>query len=161
MLITVVIPTYNRATLIAATLDSVIAQTGNYRIEVEIVDDGSTDHTADVVAPYIEEYGDPAARIFMRYTQLNKQGVVTARNTAIAQSTGEFVAFLDSDDYWAPDKLSKSLQPLSDPQVGVVHTVGLDRVLERARDVLLADHVGEALRSILARECEVGHGPRT
>jgi glycosyltransferase involved in cell wall biosynthesis len=122
MLITVVIPTYNRATLIAATLDSVVAQTGGHRIEVEIVDDGSTDNTAAVVEPYIDRHSDPAARVFMRYTQLNKQGVVTARNTAIAQSTGEVIAFLDSDDYWAPDKLSESLAPLNDPRVGVVHT---------------------------------------
>lgn len=122
MLITIVIPTYNRATLIAATLDSIIAQTGEYATEVEIVDDGSTDDTAGVVGPYVERYGDPAARVFMRYTQLNKQGVVTARNTAIAQSSGEIVAFLDSDDYWTPDKLAKSLAPLSDPKVGVVHT---------------------------------------
>ena len=121
--IAVITPTHNRAGLIAAALDSVIAQTTPVRIEVAIVDDGSTDNTAEVLEPYLARYGDESGKIIMRYTRLEKQGVVAARNTAIAQTTAPFIAFLDSDDYWHPDKLAKQLTAMkTDDRVAVVHT---------------------------------------
>ncbi len=121
--IAVVTPTHNRAGLIAVALDSVVAQTTPVRIEVAIVDDGSTDDTAQALEPYLKKYGDPAGRIVMRYTRLEKQGVVAARNTAIAQTTAPFIAFLDSDDCWHPDKLAKQLAALeADDRVALVHT---------------------------------------
>jgi len=121
--VAVITPTHNRAGLIAAALDSVIAQTTPVRIEVAIVDDGSTDSTPQVLEPYLANYSDPAGKVVMRYTRLQKQGVVVARNTAIAQTTAPFIAFLDSDDYWHPDKLSKQLAAMeADDRVALVHT---------------------------------------
>lgn len=88
----VVIPTYNRGALIAATLDSVFAQ--EYRdFEVIVVDDGSTDDTADRLRPYLDR---------IRFvTQANK-GPGAARNLGANSSIGEYIAFLDSDDLWFP-----------------------------------------------------------
>ena len=121
--ITVVTPTYNRATLISAALDSVLAQTVDVPIEVAVVDDGSTDNTAEVMKPYLDKHGKPGGKVHITYTQLNKQGVVTARNTAIEETNAPYIAFLDSDDYWQPDKLAKQLAILeAKPEVGLVHT---------------------------------------
>ncbi|PSB57691.1 hypothetical protein C7B77_07490 [Chamaesiphon polymorphus CCALA 037] len=94
-LVSVVIPIYNRENYLAAALDSVFAQT--YRpIEVIAVDDGSTDRSGDIVRSYPE----------VRYFYQSNQGVSVARNTGIAAAQGEFIAFLDADDLWKPDKLS-------------------------------------------------------
>ncbi len=124
--VAVIVPTYNRARLIGDALDAIVAQGADYfgRIEVAIVDDGSTDDTASVVEPYVARFGDEAGgAVVMRFTRLEKQGVVTARNTAIAQTTAPLVAFLDSDDYWTPGKLTAQCAVLAERSaVGVVHT---------------------------------------
>jgi glycosyltransferase involved in cell wall biosynthesis len=120
--IAVITPTHNRATLIGEALDSVIAQTFAGRIEVAVVDDGSTDDTQAVMQPYLEEYGGADARVQITYQRLEKAGVVTARNTAIASTTAPLVAFLDSDDYWHPDKLKLQAASMADDEVVLSHT---------------------------------------
>ena len=121
--VAVIIPTFNRAPLLPAALDSVIAQTTPCSIEAIVVDDGSTDNTDQVIQPYLAGHGDPAGKIVIRYTRLNKQGVVTARNTGIAQTQAPYIAFLDSDDYWAPQKIEQQLQTFEqNTPIGVVHT---------------------------------------
>lgn len=90
--ISVVIPTWNRATLLAAALDSVISQ-ADENTEIIVVDDGSTDATPRVLAAY-------GTRIRV-ITQANA-GAGAARNRGVAASTGEYIAFLDSDDLWFP-----------------------------------------------------------
>ncbi|MBG0791551.1 MAG: glycosyltransferase family 2 protein [Desulfovibrionaceae bacterium] len=100
ILVSIILPTYNRADFIGKALDSVLAQTyGNW--ECVIVDDGSTDHTGDVLAAY----DDPR---FVRLRQEN-QGVSGARNVGLSASRGEVLALLDSDDEWMPDKLAVQL----------------------------------------------------
>lgn len=94
--ISVIIPTFNRAWSLGRAIDSVLAQTVAPE-EIIVVDDGSTDHTAKVLA----DYGDRITVL----TQPNA-GVSSARNTGICHSTGEFVALLDSDDEWKPEKLA-------------------------------------------------------
>jgi glycosyltransferase involved in cell wall biosynthesis len=132
--IAVIMPTFNRARLIPAALDSVLAQTvvqnpgaGGRRIEVAIVDDGSTDDTAQVLAPYLERHADPAGPVCIHYMPRPRQGVVAARNHAIAHTQGAYLAFLDSDDYWHPEKLALQLaamesDPRIGPRIGLVHT---------------------------------------
>jgi glycosyltransferase involved in cell wall biosynthesis len=120
--VAVIIPTYNRAALLPVALDSVLAQTAAARIEVAVIDDGSTDHTAEVIRPYLERCGEANAKVVIRYTQLNHQGVIVARNTGIAGTTAPLVAFLDSDDYWGETKLAQQLAALAKPQAVCAHT---------------------------------------
>ncbi len=121
--IAVITPTYNRATLLPVALDSILAQTMNGRIEVAVVDDGSTDNTDEAIQPYLDKHGDETGKMVIRYTRLEKQGVVAARNYGIAHTTAPAIAFLDSDDYWDAAKLEKQLALLqANDKVGVVHT---------------------------------------
>lgn len=93
--ISVVIPTYNRAHLLRRALTSVVEQSPSPS-EVIVVDDGSTDDTASVV----EEFDG------VLHLRQSNQGAAVARNYGVAQATNEFVAFLDSDDYWLPGHLA-------------------------------------------------------
>ncbi len=100
--ISVVIPTYNRADLLPKAIQSALDQT--FRdLELIIVDDGSTDRTEDVV----RGYRDPRIR-YVKHEQ--NRGLNPARNTGVRNARGEFVAFLDSDDEWMPDKLAAQLE---------------------------------------------------
>lgn len=95
-LVSVIIPTYNRAWIISEAIDSVLTQ--DYpNFELIIVDDGSTDETRAV----LDKYRDKVNVIYQE-----NHGVSAARNTGILQSNGEYIAFLDSDDLWEDKKLS-------------------------------------------------------
>jgi glycosyltransferase involved in cell wall biosynthesis len=99
MLFSVIIPTYNRASFLARTLDSVLAQDFQ-DFEVIVVDDGSTDHTQEVVALYTQRN----QRI--RYFYKDNGERAAARNFGIRQAQGSYVTFLDSDDLYYPHCLS-------------------------------------------------------
>ncbi|MBN2483742.1 MAG: glycosyltransferase family 2 protein [Candidatus Omnitrophica bacterium] len=124
--VTVIIPTYNSAKYIAEALDSVFAQT--YRdFEVIVVDDGSTDDTADVTKDYIRsmvnsqqsidkssvnprlDQRDSASKK-IRYFYQENQGVAKARLHALKEAQGEYIATLDADDLWSPDKLRQQAE---------------------------------------------------
>jgi glycosyltransferase involved in cell wall biosynthesis len=94
--VSVIIPTYNRAWIIEEAIDSVLAQDYT-EFELIVVDDGSTDHTSDVLDSY--------RNVIKVFPQKNK-GVSAARNRGIAEASGKFIAFLDSDDLWLSQKLS-------------------------------------------------------
>lgn len=110
--VSVLIPTFNYGRFLRESLASVFAQTEtNY--EVIIVDDGSTDETADV----LRSVSDPRVKVF----RTSHGGIPNARNRALREASGEFIAFLDADDRWRPEKLEKQLAVLlSEPSVGVV-----------------------------------------
>ena len=97
--VSLVIPSYNRAGLIAETIDSALAQHEPFH-EIIVVDDGSTDGTAEVLAGF----GSKIKTIF-----LQNGGVQRARNTGVAHATGEFIALCDSDDLLTPDFLGMAL----------------------------------------------------
>jgi len=99
-LISIILPTYNRAHFIGAALRSVFAQT-HAHWELVIIDDGSTDDTLDVLA----RHEDPRIVLIRQ----ENQGVSAARNAGIARCSGEVVALLDSDDEWLPGKLATQL----------------------------------------------------
>ncbi len=96
----IVIPAYNRSTLIEAALESVLLQSVT-DYELIVVDDGSTDDTVAVATRFARKFSQPVKIL----TQPNA-GPGAARNTGIANATGEYVAFLDSDDVWFPWTLS-------------------------------------------------------
>lgn len=101
-LVSVVVPTYNRAYCLARTLDSALAQTHD-RLEVIVVDDGSTDDTAALVR---ERYGHDPRVVYLRQ---DNAGVSAARNHGLRAVRGDFVALLDSDDVWRPWKIELQL----------------------------------------------------
>ncbi|MCD6386315.1 glycosyltransferase [Candidatus Sumerlaeota bacterium] len=99
-LVSVIIPTYNRATFIVEAVESVLGQT--FRdFELIVVDDDSRDATPEVLAPYFGR---------LRYIAQPHQGPAAARNTGIQEASGEFIAFLDSDDLWLPEKLQRQIE---------------------------------------------------
>lgn len=102
--VSVTLPTWNRLPLLRKAIDSVLAQT--YRdFELIIADDGSTDGTRD----YLEAIGDPRVRPIW----LEHHGLTSARSAALRHVRGEWVAFLDSDDLWLPEKLALQLNRLA------------------------------------------------
>lgn len=102
-LVSIIMPAYNIGNFISITIDSVIAQTYQ-NWELIIVDDCSTDNTADVIKFYMLK--EPR----IKYYKLEKNsGAAIARNRAVDLATGKYLAFLDSDDVWFPDKLSKQI----------------------------------------------------
>jgi glycosyltransferase involved in cell wall biosynthesis len=112
-LVSVIIPTYNRAEFIGQAVQSVLDQT--YRnIETIVVDDGSTDNTCQI----LKEYKDRIKYIYQERSERSK-----ARNKGFRHSEGDYVAFLDSDDLWLPIKTEKQVQVLNEnPDTGVVYT---------------------------------------
>ncbi|MFN6962560.1 MAG: glycosyltransferase family 2 protein [Pyrinomonadaceae bacterium] len=109
--VSAIIPNYNYSRFIAEAVSSALSQT-HEDIEVIVVDDGSTDDSLKV----LEQFGDRIKVI------VNKNsGVSTARNTGVAASTGEYVAFLDADDVWLPKKIEKQLAKFQeDREIGLV-----------------------------------------
>jgi GT2 family glycosyltransferase len=130
-LVSVVIPSYNRASSVGFAIDSALGQT-HRNVEVLVVDDGSTDDTTDVVS---RRY---AAEPRVRYLRKENGGAASARNEGLRHARGAFVAFLDSDDWWQPWKTELQLRCLERfPQAGMVWTdmeaVGPDGTLLHSR----------------------------
>lgn len=113
-LITIITPTYNRADFILEAVESVIKQSYP-RFEFLIVDDGSTDNTVELLQAYLK---DERVRLF----QQENRGQSVARNVALAEAAGEFICFLDSDNYWPLDKLEKQIRIFEKhPEVDVLY----------------------------------------
>ncbi|MCU0546424.1 MAG: glycosyltransferase [Oscillatoriaceae cyanobacterium Prado104] len=97
--VSVIIPTYNSAAYILKAIESVFEQTYK-NWEIIVVDDGSTDNTSEVLAPYLD---------LIQYVYQDNQGAAIARNHACQLAKGEFLAFLDADDLFLPEKLEKQV----------------------------------------------------
>jgi teichuronic acid biosynthesis glycosyltransferase TuaG len=114
-LVSIIMPAYNAEKYIAASIESVLAQTFS-DWELIVVDDGSTDSTATVVQEFATS--DPRVRyIFQENGRLGK-----ARNTGISNSTGRLIAFLDSDDLWLPTKLEVQTRAMAENNADVVYS---------------------------------------
>ena len=108
--VSVVVPTYNRAHFVFAAIDSVIAQR-EVNFELIVVDDGSTDHTwRELERTAAAVQAEHAKRLSMQIVRTENCGVAAARNTGVALASAPFVAFLDSDDVWGPDKLARQIE---------------------------------------------------
>jgi glycosyltransferase involved in cell wall biosynthesis len=109
--VSVVVPVYNRERYLRESLDSVLTQ-GAVVSEIVVVDDGSTDGSVAVA----ESYGPPVRCVVQK-----NAGAASARNRGVQQATGEYIAFLDSDDIWMPGKLAAQLRAFADkPELDIV-----------------------------------------
>jgi glycosyltransferase involved in cell wall biosynthesis len=147
--ISVIIPTRNRAGFVAGAIKSVLAQSLR-DLEIIVVDDGSSDNTAAV----IESFRQPGL-VYLRHDQ--SRGGAAARNTGILRATGEYVAFLDDDDEWYPEKLSRQMDVMlsSPPEVGAVYTgyFIVDRSNAQIRGQIVPTERGDLYEALLASNC--------
>jgi glycosyltransferase involved in cell wall biosynthesis len=168
-LVSVIVPAYNAENFIERTLNSILAQT--YRnIEVLVVDDGSQDRTAEIVKSFVEK----DSRVIL--LKQKNAGVAAARNLAIEKSRGDYIAPIDADDIWYPQKLEKQVQCMveADLSVGLVYAwsvfIDEDDVIlgiiniEHARDFLsmegtvypylvYTNFIGNASVPLIRRSC--------
>lgn len=123
-LVSVVIPTYERAQLLKRAIQSVLDQTYD-KLDILVVDDASRDNTQEVV----EGFDDPRIRYFRQ--QVNKGGSA-ARNTGIRAASGDYIAFLDDDDEWEPVKVEVQLAALEKfDAVLAMSTIGTERNMKK------------------------------
>jgi glycosyltransferase involved in cell wall biosynthesis len=126
-LVSIIIPTYNHAHFLGVAIQSALAQDYPH-LEVIVVDDGSTDNTREVIGPFLEH---PQ----VRYIYQENHGLSVARNRGIAESRGEYLNFLDADDYLHPAKIARQAQLLdSEPWLAFVYC-----------DVIQVDENGEEI----------------
>jgi colanic acid/amylovoran biosynthesis glycosyltransferase len=130
MLVSAIIPTYNRAHLICRAIESVLVQSYN-SIELIIIDDGSTDATEEAVNRYTDN-----SSITIKYFKKSNGGCASARNKGVELASGDFVAFLDSDDLWMPNALYLMVEALKkNPSADFVYSPVYE-VYGDAHDVL-------------------------
>jgi glycosyltransferase involved in cell wall biosynthesis len=151
--VSVIIPTYNRAGILRRAVGSVFGQTFD-NFELIIVNDGSTDNTLNLLAGI----KDSRLRVIDHDTN---RGAAAARNTGIGTARGTYVAFLDSDDEWLPDKLIKQVDLLdkAPPDIGACcarHFVTLDPQGESWRRMLPTDY--DWRRRLLEYGCDLSPG---
>ncbi|MCI5163348.1 MAG: glycosyltransferase [Candidatus Electrothrix sp. AX5] len=126
-LVSIITPTYNRSDYNIKAIESVQSQTYPH-FEMIIVDDGSTDNTKHVIEPFLQD-----ARIRYFYQENQRQSV--ARNKGLDVATGDYICFLDSDNYWVANKLERSLNAFSDnPESDIVYG-----------DIVTVDEQGEEI----------------
>ena len=135
-LVSIIIPCFNGAACLPIAIKSAVNQT-HTNIEILVADDGSTDGSAEVISLLALENADIRPIFFDE-----NQGVAAARNALISVAKGKYIAFLDSDDLWFPDKLSLQLKAMEDANVSVCHTdyyssdPSGNRRLVKSRDVV-------------------------
>ena len=111
--VSVIIPTYNRAHVLREAIDSVLTQRYS-DLELLVVDDGSTDHTKEMMSSYTSK---------LTYIYQEHKGVSAARNRGIKHAKGDYLSFLDSDDLWLPDKLSLQMKFMRyHPEIHICYT---------------------------------------
>ena len=105
--VSVIVPVYNAEKYLGTTLQSILDQTYD-NLEIIIIDDGSQDSSASIVGDIQSTNPD-----IIHYFYQQNQGVAVARNTGITKANGEYIAFLDSDDFWHPTKVEKQMNSMS------------------------------------------------
>ena len=126
-LISVIMPCYNAASYVEEAISSVLQQTHPYT-EIIVVDDGSSDGSPDIVKQFVESHPD---RINLEHQ--NHQGPYPARNLGLRHARGNFIAFLDADDWWRKDCLEKLLVALKEAEADLAYC-GWQNVGERAHN---------------------------
>lgn len=150
----ILIPAYNTARFLPAALESVEAQTfTDWRIL--LIDDGSTDGTRDVVAPFRKRLGPK-----FEYIWKANAGLSAARNTGLSLASAEFIALLDADDVWLPERLAESVRsleqaPAAGLSYGFVSRVDPEGNIVSTHDELKPDAEGSIPRSIYTRRIDL------
>ena len=109
-LVSVIVPVYNGEEYLGEAIESIISQTYN-PLEIIIVDDGSTDSSRDIILSFPQ----------IKYIYQENAGHAAARNRGIKASEGEYIAFLDADDFWVPEKISRQVSEFkADPKLNIV-----------------------------------------
>jgi glycosyltransferase involved in cell wall biosynthesis len=150
----ILIPAYNTARFLPAALASVEAQTfTDWRIL--LIDDGSTDNTREVIAPFRERMGGK-----LQYIWKENAGLSAARNTGLSHATAELIALLDADDEWLPERLAESVRSLDESPVaglsyGFVSRTDTDGRIVSTHDEMKADAEGFITRSIYTRRIDL------
>lgn len=141
-LVSVVIASYNQAKYLGYTIESVLNQTyGN--VELIVIDDGSTDHTQEILSRY-------SGRLKPIWQPNSERGA--ARNRGLREAHGDFIAFLDADDLWMPEKLAREVRFLIEhPDIGVVYSdvLVMDGTGGIAGRLRKSSHLGWVTREIL------------
>jgi glycosyltransferase involved in cell wall biosynthesis len=141
--VSIIIPAYNAAKYLRESVESALAQTYSER-EIIIVDDGSTDGTSQILA----EYGDA-----IRVIHQTNQGSAAACNTGVAVAQGEWVAFLDADDVWLPEKLAQQIEYCGNTAISHTDSICFGDALssEVRRSSFEPPYTGKVLRELLIR----------
>ncbi|NYH97025.1 glycosyltransferase family 2 protein [Novosphingobium marinum] len=149
--VSVIIPTYNRASIVGRAIESVLGQ-DHANFELLVVDDCSTDDTLDM----LEKVRDPRMRILR---QPRNAGVAAARNRGMREARGELIAFLDSDDEWLQGKLSAQVRLMAGrPEIGLTYT-GVEHFLPGGVvSIDLPGHRGWLFETLLVRNVVHGAG---
>lgn len=120
--VSVIVPCYNTGKYLRQALDSVLAQTYT-DWEVIMIDDGSTDNSAQIAAEARAQFGSR-----LKYFYQPNRGLSATRNTGFRHASGEFISFLDADDVYAPNRLQRGVEALdNNPDVGLIHSK-VDRI---------------------------------
>ena len=131
--ISIIIPTYNYAQYICEAIESVLNQT--YKdFKIIVIDDGSTDNTKEVIKPYLNK---------MKYIYQQNSGPSAARNRGIQEAKGEYIAFLDADDIWLPQKLELQIKFMEkEKEVGLIFS---DMILFNEKGIIKNSFLKEKL----------------
>lgn len=159
--VSVIVPTYNSAQYISEAIDSVFNQTYE-DWEIIVVDDGSTDNTKEVLRKYSSKIG---------YFYQENKGPSSARNKGIKSAKGKYIAFLDADDMWMPEKLKLQMDVISkEPSIGLVscdgYIIDMDGVIQKQitkrrylnkkkllDDLLFRNVIGATPSLLVRKEC--------
>ena len=117
-LISIIVPVYNVEKYIVETMDCVRGQTFEHW-ELLLVEDCSTDHTAEIIENDLQQKPDDRIRLLR---QPRNMGAARARNLALSEARGRYIAYLDADDLWVPDKLERELAFMKDKDVAFAFT---------------------------------------
>lgn len=117
-LVSIIVPVYNAENYICETMDSVRAQTYQHW-ELLLVEDGSADNTVSVIETYLASTGDRRIRLIRQSANM---GAARARNRGVQEAAGRYIAYLDADDLWAPEKLEHQVAFMEEKQAAFAFT---------------------------------------
>ncbi|MGJ1235754.1 glycosyltransferase family 2 protein [Sphingobacterium multivorum] len=145
--VSVVIPMYNAEQTIERALSSVLRQNFNGRIEILVINDGSTDNSAELV----EQFSNSNPSMDIKLFNQENGGVSKARNKGLSHASGDYIAFLDSDDEWLNDKLITQLKFLESGLADFVTTLRNSDKLSYPYKIIEGEYAKVSLRKLLIK----------